>query len=267
MVFPDSAVAGSRVSLMAGAADPDGDSLHVEWIVEAGQLVAGALWEPPDTEGEYMAEVRVTDPAGAMTREQVSVQVLPPVQPNERPVVLKIEADDDVIPPQWSTNLRVSAEDPDGDPVEIRWAATGGRVLPQGDTATWLGPAEQGSYTLSVAVTDVHGVSVAASTVIRVHVDNGPPEIISVEPSADVVRLGHAVTLIALATDPDDEDDLLSYSWTAAGGEFRGEGHEVEWIAPEGPACCAIGFYEIQVVVVDPRGGASRGAVRVRVIQ
>jgi hypothetical protein len=269
-VFPDSVEAGSRVSLLAGAFDPDGDSLRVEWIVDGGELLTsekGTLWEPPEAGGTYSARVVVTDPRGEKAQRDLTVTVLPRREPNGRPKIAALEADEETVPPFGSTGFRVEAGDPDGDRVAIRWAATGGRVLPQGDAMTWLAPGEQGIYTISVAAADDRGSTAVRTAVVRVHLDNDPPRILSVTSSEPRVRLGRGVTLSVEATDDDDDDAALTYTWRAGGGEFRGEGSTVLWIAPEGPACCAIGLYEIQVFVTDPRGGTEIGFVIVEVMQ
>lgn len=271
LVFPDTVVGGSRVALLAGAFDPDGDSLKVHWTVDGGELLpspGGMLWDPPVKPGAYAARVVVSDPRGESMGRAVSLRVGPPREPNRFPVIDTLSAADGEILPFASTNFTVRATDPDGDgPLGFDWAASGGRVLPQGDLMTWLAPGRQGVYTISCAVTDTMGATSTATAAVRVHVDNSPPEILSVVASEPRVRLGRAVTLSVEATDVDDDDANLSYSWRSGGGEFRGEGPAVEWIAPEGPACCAIGPYEIQVFVSDPRGAASLGLIVVEVVQ
>jgi hypothetical protein len=54
------------------------------------------------------------------------------------------------------------------------------------------------------------------------------------------------------ASDPDG--DVLSYNWSANGGNISGTGPGVIWTAPE-----EVGMYDITVVVDDGRGGEATG--------
>ncbi len=56
------------------------------------------------------------------------------------------------------------------------------------------------------------------------------------------------------ASDPDG--DVLSYNWSANGGNISGTGPEVIWTAPE-----EVGMYDITVVVDDGRGGEATGSI------
>ncbi len=57
------------------------------------------------------------------------------------------------------------------------------------------------------------------------------------------------------ASDP-DAGDVLSYNWSANGGNITGTGSEVIWTAPE-----EVGMYDITVVVDDGHGGETTGSI------
>jgi len=60
--------------------------------------------------------------------------------------------------------IMTRAADPDGDPVQYSWAATGGRIEGTGSQVRWLaGGATPGSYTVTVTVSDGRGGSTTCS--------------------------------------------------------------------------------------------------------
>jgi len=58
----------------------------------------------------------------------------------------------------------------------------------------------------------------------------------------------------------DTDNDSLSYTWSATGGTFSGEGEITTWIAPQ-----SVGAYEITVKVTDDEGGEITGYLPISV--
>jgi hypothetical protein len=84
------------------------------------------------------------------------------------------------------------------------------------------------------------------------------PVITSLEAEAEwTVPLG---SLQVTCDASDAEDDELSYSWSASGGEINGEGAMVTWTAPD-----SAGSYSVAVTVTDGRGGEVTDYVTVAV--
>jgi len=77
---------------------------------------------------------------------------------------------------------------------------------------------------------------------------NQPPVISSL--TADVEQVSTSSGCLVRCAASDQDGDELSYTWSASGGNFSGEGAIVTWVAPE-----EIGAYTITVEVTDGRGG------------
>jgi hypothetical protein len=99
---------------------------------------------------------------------------------------------------------------------------------------------------------------IAAATVLLLASSctfNFSPVITSLEAEAPgwTAPLG---SLHVTCTASDHEGDMLSYSWSADGGNISGTGTEVVWTAPE-----EVGMYDITVVVDDGHGGEATGTI------
>lgn len=78
---------------------------------------------------------------------------------------------------------------------------------------------------------------------------NRGPAIISLGAPEKVLPL-ESCQIRCHATDPDGDDDELTYDWSASAGEITGEGATVNWTAPD-----HAGSYKVTVTVTDHRGG------------
>jgi len=86
---------------------------------------------------------------------------------------------------------------------------------------------------------------------------NHRPVITSLEAPVRVVPSG-SCQIVANASDRDG--DVLSYNWSASGGEINGEGATVTWVAPN-----LVGSYNLTVTVSDGRGSEVMKQVSVEV--
>lgn len=77
---------------------------------------------------------------------------------------------------------------------------------------------------------------------------NRGPTIISLGAPEKVLPL-ESCQIRCHTTDPDGDDDELTYDWSTSGGEITGEGAMVNWTAPD-----FAGSYKVTVTVSDPRG-------------
>jgi protocatechuate 3,4-dioxygenase beta subunit len=152
-----------------------------------------------------------------------------------------------------AVRLSVTATDPDGDPLEYKWAATGGSFdLIEGHRATWRAPDLAGSFTVTATVTDGRGGTTTAQTVFTVS-SNLAPSISSLAATPSSVGSGGHISLSATALDPDG--DPLTYAWKADGGQVTGVGPNVTWVAPDvSPG--EKSEYTITLTVSDGRGGS-----------
>jgi hypothetical protein len=140
------------------------------------------------------------------------------------------------------------ASDPDGDTLTYTWTFTGGTISGTGSTVTWVAPPTEGTYTISVDVSD--GKAAAVTDSCNIQVVNTPPAITSLTPSATNVAPEESCTIGCVASDADG--DTLTYAWEATGGTISGTGSNVSWTAP-----ATEGTYTITVTVSDEHGGTT----------
>ena len=89
-------------------------------------------------------------------------------------------------------------------------------------------------------------------------VPNSSPKISRVTAEKDWVTPSAGCQIECIASDADN--DILSYTWSATGGTFSGEGEITTWIAPQ-----AAGTYEITVRVTDDQGSEITGYLPISV--
>ena len=87
---------------------------------------------------------------------------------NHRPVITSLEAEADWIAPLGSLNVTCTASDHDGDELSYEWSASGGGITGEGATVTWTAPDSEGSYNVTVTVTDGRGGEVMNQVIITV---------------------------------------------------------------------------------------------------
>lgn len=177
---------------------------------------------------------------------------------NHDPIIASLEAEAAWIVPLGTVQVTCSAFDPDGDVLGYMWSATGGEVSSGGSTVTWTAPPSEGSYNITVTVTDGHGGQATDQVTITVKA-NKAPTIASLVASAAWVVPSGTVQVTCTASDPDGHE--LSYEWSASGGGIGGTGYVVTWIAPKG-----IGTYNVTVVVTDGHGGSATGTLSISVL-
>ena len=175
---------------------------------------------------------------------------------NKTPEIDSLTVSSTSIAPGGSCTLNCAATDPDDDDLSYTWSAGGGTIAGTGSSVTWVAPNTQGSYTISVAVTDGLGEPVSES--ISINVVNTPPQIVILTPSEMNVAPDDTCEISCTAVDADG--DRLTYSWTASDGTITGTGSTVSWEAPGDE-----GNYTISVAVSDGRGGTDSDSCVVEV--
>ncbi len=178
---------GQRVRLKGWACDPDGDDIFVTWIVPCGR---GTLDDPQSLtpvytapltdkcEGEIVELVLVVrDVCGAEARDTVRIFVR---NVNRAPWA---DAGPDVSVPACGQILLLGrAGDPDGDPIQIFWTVTAGKLL-GADTLSpvFVAPEVTGCQPLRVIATlrvvDACGAVAEDQVVITVLPVNRPPTV------------------------------------------------------------------------------------------
>jgi outer membrane protein OmpA-like peptidoglycan-associated protein len=156
--------------------------------------------------------------------------------------------------------VHVNATDPDNDPLTYTYAATGGTVEGTGPDARWstagLGV---GTYTVTAKVDDGRGGTASCAADLKVEEKPNHPPIISCAPDRSPILPGEHATIISTASDPDN--DPLTYSYTATGGQIAGNGAQ----APFDATGLQPGKYTVNCKVSDGRGGNAEASTTVEV--
>jgi hypothetical protein len=176
---------------------------------------------------------------------------------NKPPVITGFEADSDSLIATESCELRVFAYDPDGDELSYQWSTNGGNIAMRGATAIWTSPNTPANYTITVMATDGKGGEAERQLSLDVFANN-PPVINGIAAERSRANRGESIVVECLALDADQQD--LTYTWSASGGTFAGDGPTTAWLAPDEP-----GTYTIMVVVTDGSGGEASAELNIEV--
>jgi len=159
-----------------------------------------------------------------------------------------------------SVAVHVNASDPDNDPLTYGYTATGGTVEGAGPDARWstagLGV---GTYSATVKVDDGRGGTASCAADIKVEEKPNHPPVISCAPDHSPILPGEHATIISTASDPDN--DPLTYSYTATGGQITGSGAQVQF---DGTGLQP-GSYTVKCMVNDGRGGNADASTTIEV--
>ncbi len=93
---------------------------------------------------------------------------------NHRPAITSLEAEPERVLPSGSCQIVCTASDRDGDELSYKWSASGGGINGEGATVTWTAPNSEGSYNVTVTVTDGRGGEVMNQVTITVSYQEQP---------------------------------------------------------------------------------------------
>jgi hypothetical protein len=165
---------------------------------------------------------------------------------NHLPAITSLEAEPERVLPSGSCQIVCTASDNDGDQLSYNWSASAGEINGEGDTVTWTAPRSEGSYNITVTVTDGRGGEVTDYVIIEVRA-NRSPTITNLVADADWATPSGSIQVTCTASDRDGDE--LNYEWSTDGGNVTGTGAVVNWIAP-----AEVGIYYVTVVVTDGHG-------------
>jgi hypothetical protein len=166
---------GESCTVSCVASDPDtDDTLTYAWSATGG-AVSGTgnsiTWTAPTAEGSYSITVTVSDGEETVT-DSCNIQVV-----NTTPVITSLTPSATELPPEGSCTISCAASDADGDTLTYTWSATGGAITGTSDSVSWEAPAAEGTYTISVSVSDGHGGTASDSCEITVEMKYGSIDI------------------------------------------------------------------------------------------
>jgi len=93
---------------------------------------------------------------------------------NHRPAITSLEAEPERVLPSGSCQIVCTASDRDGDELSYNWSPSGGGINGEGATVTWTAPNSEGSYDVTVTVTDGRGGEVMNQLTITVSYQEQP---------------------------------------------------------------------------------------------
>src|SRR5215470_12428037 len=112
--------------------------------------------------------------------------------------------------------VHVNASDPDNDPLNYSYSATGGTVEGTGPDARWNSTGvNAGSYSVNVKVDDGKGGTASCSADIKVEAKPNHPPTASLTVEHSSILPGERTGIACNGSDPDN--DPLTYSYTATG--------------------------------------------------
>src|SRR4029077_8777451 len=156
--------------------------------------------------------------------------------------------------------VRAQASNPDNNPLNYSWSASEGDVDGTGPEARWNSlDRAPGTYTIKARVDSGRNGTSGCSVNVRVEPRPNRPPAISCSADRRAVAVGEPVEITATASDPDN--DPLSYSWNASGGENESSGSSVKFQTADLPP----GSYSITGHVDDGRTGTADCAANVDV--
>jgi LmbE family N-acetylglucosaminyl deacetylase len=249
--------------LSVTATDADGDSLRYAWTTTGGSISgsgATAVYTPPivSTPTIFQVTVVVSDGRGGSATGSVTITVVPP---NGAPVLIAgPTASPGTIVSNQTSNLSVTANDPEGDPLTYAWTATNGSVAGSGATAVYTPSlvSVPTAVEVSVVVSDSIGGSATGTVMITVNPRPNSAPVLTSGPAASpaTITSDDLSNLSAAATDADG--DTLIYSWAVTGGAITPNGALAVYTPPR---VAVTTVHRVTLSVSDGWGGVATGSV------
>ena len=244
---PATSVEGSSISVNSAATDPAGsaDTLTYTWSWGDGSpnVVGAAATHTYADQGTYTVGLTVVDEDGGSTSRSSSITVSN-VAPTITSFTVPATGDE-------GSSMAVSgaATDPAGaaDVLTYTWSWGDGSPNSTGANVSHTF-ADNGTYTVTLAVTDGDGGLVTQSR--SVTVANVTPTITAMTVPAESIP-EDMVAMSSTATDPAGAADPLTYTWVWGDGTPDGSG------ANPSHSYAASGTYTVTVTVTDGDGGST----------
>jgi PKD domain/Bacterial Ig domain len=267
--------AGEAVSLTVNVSNRDPNEVAYEWRSTGGTLRGGGRSAVLEASGlqlsggetqQLIVTIKVTDSAGTVASDSLTIAVAATAPPNWPPTV-SLTASKTSVQQGEEVEISANASDRDGDRLTYSWNVTGGQLIGIVGSRVTLrtSGARPGVVEVSATVSDQRGAS--ATDRLRIAVNpraNHSPAVFSVEPDRTRVRVGETVSVTARASDPDNDE--LRYSWTSSAGTIRGSGSTIALDTSGIEPGSSSRQVRLTVTVNDQGGATASGSALVTVI-
>jgi outer membrane protein OmpA-like peptidoglycan-associated protein len=193
---------------------------------------------------------------GIVLRFGLPHEAPPPAPANHPPVAACLASPVSVFAGSGDTvAVHVNASDPDNDPLTYSYTATGGAVDGSGPDARWNSAgAAPGNYTVTAQVNDGKGGTASCATDIKVEERPNRPPTATLSVERSPILPGEHTGITCTGSDPDN--DPLTYSYSASGGQVSGTGSNASFDATG----LQPGTYTVKCTVNDGRGGTAEAS-------
>jgi Concanavalin A-like lectin/glucanases superfamily/Secretion system C-terminal sorting domain len=158
-----------------------------------------------------------------------------------------------------STTVYATVDDIDSGQINYEWSATDGSFSGSGANIQFHAPLNQSALEIRLIVHDPEDNRDTAFLQMTIVAEiNDAPQILEIQKSVAFTTPGGTLQLTCIATD--ENNDPLTYTWTATGGSFIGTGAVVDWTAP-----ATEGIFDLVVKVNDDEGLFTQQTVKVLV--
>ncbi|PRX27741.1 Tol biopolymer transport system component [Orenia metallireducens] len=177
---------------------------------------------------------------------------------NKVPIIKEITASKTVLQPKENINILVDIFADNQEALTFTWSATGGTIEGAGNSVTYIAPSTAGKYTVEVNVEDVNGGVTNSSIILTVYNDdqnsNEAPIIKEITASKTDLQPKEDINISVDVFD--DNQEALTFTWSATGGTIKGTGNSVTYTAP-----ITAGKYIAEVSVEDANGGITNSSI------
>lgn len=218
--------AGETVSITGTAVDPDGQVVSWQWRQLSGPSVnlsgasgAQVSFIAPDATADVLLELQVTDDDGASDTDRTTVRVIQTAPANQAPSA-SAGADRSAESGQL-VSIQGSGSDADGQISQWRWRQVSGPTVSlqnaNSQTVRFIAPAQTGTVSLELTVTDNQG----ASDSDRVNIRISTPAVVNQAPTANAgpnrsAEAGDTVTIQGSGSDTDGQ--ISGWLWRRISG-------------------------------------------------
>ena len=259
----------------SGSSDSDGLIASYTWTRISGpnqfniaNISAASTTIKNLVAGTYSFQLKVTDNAGAIALDTVSIVVKAAAVPNEPPIA-NAGGNITITLPASTANLNGSAsKDQDGSITAYAWSQTSGPstavIVSAATASTGLSGLQQGVYVFTLKVTDNNGATASDAVTVTVNAAANKPPVANAGGSKAITLPTNSVTLDgSLSADPDGS--ITTYSWTQVSGPSASALTGGSTAIATADNLIA-GQYIFQLTVTDDKGATGTAQVKITVV-